>query len=86
MYSSTIVNEDRTLCRICHNEVEVTEIVNGANFDGHYLSCGYIQNVSKQTAQDYNFSETCNMCGLTARNKLELDQHVNNAHSSNSGL
>ncbi|HET6730841.1 MAG TPA: hypothetical protein VFH04_04520, partial [Nitrososphaeraceae archaeon] len=68
--------------RICHNKVEVTEIVNGANFDGHYLS----ENVSKQTAQDYNFSETCNMCGLTARNKLELDQHVNNAHSSHSGL
>jgi hypothetical protein len=75
-------SKDKTSCRICHTEVEITEIINGANFDEHYLSCGHIQSVSKETAQDYNLSETCDICGLTARNKQELDQHFNNAHSS----
>jgi hypothetical protein len=45
------------------------------------LSCGHIQNVSKLTEQDYNLSQTCTICGLTARNKKELDAHVSNAHS-----
>ena len=62
-------------------EVEITQIINGANFDEHYLSCGHIQNVSKLTEQDYNLSQTCTICGLTARNKKELDEHVGNAHS-----
>ena len=70
-----------TKCRVCNFEVEVTEIINGANFDEHYLSCGHIQNVSKLTEQDYNLSQTCTICGLTARNKKELDAHVSNAHS-----
>jgi DNA repair exonuclease SbcCD ATPase subunit len=25
--------------------------------------------------------ETCNVCGLTARNKEELQDHINNAHA-----
>ncbi len=70
-----------TKCQVCNFEVEVTEIINGANFDEHYLSCGHIQNVSKLTEQDYNLSQTCTICGLTARNKKELDAHVSNAHS-----
>lgn len=76
-------NKDKILCSICQNEMEVTRVVNGVNFDEHYLTCGHIQKVSKQTAQDYDLSKTCNICGLTARNKKELEQHVNNAHSSN---
>lgn len=60
-----------TKCQVCNFEVEVTEIINGANFDEHYLSCGHIQNMSKLTEQDYNLS----------RNKKELDAHVSNAHS-----
>jgi len=76
-------NKDKILCSICQNEMEVTQVVNGVNFDEHYLTCGHIEKVSKQTAQDYDLSKTCNICGLTARNKKELEQHVNNAHSSN---
>ena len=62
-------------------EVEITQIINGANFDEHYLSYGHIQNVSKLTEQDYNLSRTWTICGLTARNKKELDVHIGNAHS-----
>jgi hypothetical protein len=74
---------DTIKCQVCNAEVEITEIINGVNFDEHYLSCGHIQNVSKTTEQDYNLSQTCNICGLTARNKQELDEHVYNAHPSN---
>jgi hypothetical protein len=73
-------SRNTTKCRVCNNDVEITEIVNGANFDEHYLSCGHIQNVSKITEQDYNLSQTCTTCGLTARNKEELEDHVRNAH------
>ena len=69
-----------TNCHICNFDVEITEVINGANFDEHYLSCGHIQNVSKRTEQDYNLSQTCTVCGLTARNKEELEEHVSNAH------
>jgi len=43
------------------------------------VCCGHIQNVAKLTEQDYNLSQTC-ICGLTARNKKELDGHISNAH------
>jgi hypothetical protein len=76
-------NRDTTKCHVCDFEVEITDIINGVNFDEHYLSCGHIQNVSKNTQQDYNLSQTCNICGLTARNKAELDEHVYDAHPSN---
>jgi hypothetical protein len=78
-------NRDTIKCHVCNLEVEITEIINGANFDEHYLSCGHIQKVSRTTEQDYNLSQTCNICGLTARNKQELDEHVYNAHPSNEG-
>jgi hypothetical protein len=73
-------NLGTTKCQICNFEVEITEVINGANFDEHYLSCGHIQNVTKNTEQDSNLSQTCNICGLTARNKEELDDHAKNAH------
>lgn len=51
-----------TKCHVCNFDVEITEIINGANFDEHYLSCGHIQNVSKTTEQDYNLgSQDMNM-------------------------
>jgi hypothetical protein len=28
-------------------------------------------------------SATCKRCGLTARNQIELDDHINHAHSAN---
>ena len=28
-------------------------------------------------------SATCKRCGLTARNQLELDDHINHAHKGN---
>jgi hypothetical protein len=75
-----MASRNKTKCRVCNIDVEITEIVNGVNFDEHYLSCGHIQNVSKITEQDCNLSQTCTTCGLTARNKEELEDHVRNAH------
>ena len=75
-------NRNTTKCHVCNFEVEITEIIIGVNFDEHYLSCGHIQNVGKTTEQDFNLSQTCSNCGLTARNKAELDEHINSAHPS----
>ena len=65
-----------------YQEVDVTNIQNGINYDEYYLSCGHIQNVNKQMIGDTinDKQSTCDICGLTARSVRELDEHKYHAH------
>ncbi|MDQ3868562.1 MAG: hypothetical protein M3250_03280 [Thermoproteota archaeon] len=42
-------------CDICHNNVYVTNIYNGVNFDEYYLSCGHVNKKQgkSRTKKDY---------------------------------
>lgn len=75
-------NNSTVICNTCNQEVDVTNIQNGINYDEYYLSCGHIQNVNKQMIGDTinDKQSTCDICGLTARSIRELDEHKHHAH------
>jgi hypothetical protein len=75
-------NNSTVICNTCNQEVDVTNIQNGINYDEYYLSCGHIQNVNKQMigVTINNKQSTCDICGLTARSIRELDEHKHHAH------
>jgi hypothetical protein len=74
---------DKTQSESQQKHTSKDELHEQSRFDN---SIGTIEDMPLQTEEiqlkDNDVSATCTICGLTARNKQELDQHISNAHRS----